>query len=231
MPHRSNPSSRACALISDAVTPRSPYTSRGGVPMRLRPIGLIAALAIGALPGSASAQDEPRLGITMGYPASLGLIWRISDGLALRPELSFSTSSNELIATTSLTTGGSTAATSVNTNDNWQLGIGLSALFYLSKHDALRAYVTPRWSYTRASSESTNTPSTLVTSSTGNVNALSGSFGAEYALSRRFSVFGEVGLGYTHTTNDPTGTPGILTTSSTSHVFGARSGAGVALYF
>jgi hypothetical protein len=198
--------------------------------MRLRTICLIAAFASGAVPGTALAQDEPRVGITMGYPTALGLIWQVNDRLALRPELSFSTSSNDLTATSSITLDGTTTSL-VNTTDTWQVGIGLSALFYLSKHEGLRTYVSPRWSYGRASSKSMSGSLPTLSNSTGNINSVSGSFGAQYALSRRFSVFGEVGLAYTHTTIDPSGTPGVLVTSSTSRAFGARSGAGVVLYF
>jgi hypothetical protein len=65
---------------------------------------------------------------------------------------------------------------------------------------------------------------------------ISGSFGAQYALGRRFSVFGEIGLGYTRTSvdNEPTSSvsPGASTGSAaTSHGIAARSGAGVVFYF
>jgi len=201
--------------------------------MRMRTIGAIAAVTLGSLASPVSAQDEPRVGITMGYPASLDLVWQVNEGLALRPELVVSSSSNEITIMTAvpIINGGVTATTSqVSTNDNWQASIGVSALFYVSKHDALRTYVSPRWAYTRVSSESGGVGS--ISSSSGNVNTVTGSFGAQYALSRRFSVFGEVGAGYSRTTNKPTGGPvSSFATASTTDSVATRSGAGVVLYF
>ena len=115
----------------------------------------------------------------------------------------------------------------MNTNDNWQASIGVSALFYVSKHDALRTYISPRWAYTRIASESEGVGS--ISSASGNVNNVTGSFGAQYALSRRFSVFGEVGIGYTHTTNAPMGALSSFATASSTNAVATRSGAGVAL--
>jgi hypothetical protein len=53
-------------------------------------------------------------------------------------------------------------------------------------------------------------------------------FGAEYSLGRRFSVFGEAGVGYSwqKTTNGS-----ITIFSSRSHSVSTRTGAGVILYF
>ena len=77
------------------------------------------------------------------------------------------------------------------------------------------------------------------TGTSGHANFVSGSFGAQYALGRRFSVFGELGLGFSRTTTSPTpsstsiaagGSTSIVGTSSSS-TLGTRSGAGVVLYF
>ena len=50
--------------------------------MAMRRIGLLAAIAIGLLAPAASAQDDPKAGITMGYPASVGIIWQVNDRVA-----------------------------------------------------------------------------------------------------------------------------------------------------
>jgi hypothetical protein len=194
----------------------------------------MVTVTIVCLAARASAQDAPKAGIAMGYPASIGVVWHVSDGVALRPEIGVSRSSGEFTATSFISIGGTTnTTTSLTTNDNWQVAIGLSALFYLSRHDALRTYVSPRWAYTRTSSSSASGPSpNQSSSSTGNGNFVSGSFGAEYALARRFSVFGELGLGYNRTITSPTsGSSGVTTTDSASRTFSTRSGAGVILYF
>ena len=120
--------------------------------MRLKRFGLmVITLALAA--NTASAQDEPRVGVVMGYPASIGIVWHVTSKLALRPEISVSSSTNELTATSTISVGGSTVTNSTTTsNDNWQLLTGVSALFYLTKHENLRTYVSPRWAYTRVES-------------------------------------------------------------------------------
>jgi hypothetical protein len=192
--------------------------------MRVRTLGLMV-MAVALAANLASAQDEPRVGVVMGYPASVGIIWHVTDGIALRPEISATRSTGDLTATTSL-------SSTTSSNDNWQVLFGGSALFYLSKHEGLRTYLSPRWAYTRVESTSTTSPPTITSSSASSVQFVSGSFGAQYTLGRRFAVFGELGVGYSRTTNQPTGsTPVPLFTSSTSTTIGTRSGAGVILYF
>jgi hypothetical protein len=200
------------------------YFLSGGS-MALRRTGLMV-VTLALLATAASAQDDPRIGVAMGYPASIGIVWHVTDGIALRPELSATSSSSDLTATT-------TSSSTVNANDNWQVLFGVSALFYLSKHEGLRTYVSPRWAYTRVESTSTSGSPSFTTGSTGNVQFVSGSFGAQYTLGRRFAVFGELGLGYTHTTNSPNSSSPAVTlfTESAGHTIGTRSGAGVILYF
>jgi hypothetical protein len=82
----------------------------------------LALLGMGAT--GAAAQDEGKVGITMGYPAAVGIIWHVSDTVAIRPELSFSGSSSETDRAENITDSES---------DGWTLGTGISALFYV--HD------------------------------------------------------------------------------------------------
>ena len=60
--------------------------------MRSARILSLAAFVTGLAVTSAGAQDQGKIGITMAYPASVGMLWRVSDKVAVRPELS--TSSN-----------------------------------------------------------------------------------------------------------------------------------------
>ena len=51
----------------------------------------ILAFAVAlAVASEAQAQDTPRVGLTMGYPATVGVIWNVADRFALRPEMTFS---------------------------------------------------------------------------------------------------------------------------------------------
>ena len=68
----------------------------------------------------------------------------------------------------------------------------MSALFYLRSADALRTFVVdPRVSYSYSS---------ITGGATGKTWSGQLFFGAEYALGRRFGVFGEAGLSYGRTT-------------------------------
>src|SRR6185369_3693080 len=142
--------------------------------MRIRGVVLASSITV-ALATTAAAQDSPRVGITMGYPASVGVMWHLSDRVALRPEFSFS-----------LTDSSSESLIDDEANF-WTLGTGVSVLFYSSLTDNLRTYVAPRFSYGRTSGNSSNTESTT------DVYTFAGMFGAHYSLSRRFAAFGEVG--------------------------------------
>jgi hypothetical protein len=205
--------------------------------MRVRTIELIVAFTITCLPGIASAQDTPKIGLSMGYPAAIGVIWHVTDRVAVRPEISVTKSATEFIGSSvTFSSGGVlTNTTTTTTTDTWQSSGGLSALFYLSRHDKLRTYLSPRWAYTHVSSSPSSTNSTVtsvVTGTTGHGNFVSGAFGAEYALGDRFSMFGEIGLGYNRTVSSPLTNSSLLTIGgSRATNLSTRSGAGVVLYF
>jgi hypothetical protein len=195
--------------------------------MRIRPIALLTMmLALGAVTTSAQDQQQ-RVGLTMGYPASVGIIWHVTDKVAVRPDLSFLHTSNELAAPIS-------AFAATTSSDVTTVSIGVSGLFYVGKWDALRAYLSPRFAYSRLSGSNSVTSSIGVgdvlpaidVSSTVSNYLVSGSFGAQYSLGRRFGVFGEVGYGYTRASDD---TRALSTTRSTTT--GTRTGVGVIFYF
>jgi hypothetical protein len=177
---------------------------------------LMLILAVSLLNSrAASAQEKGQTGLTMGYPASVGLVWQPSGSFALRPEFSFSTNSidsdsSELRSATSL-------------------GVGLSGLLYVGRWESLSAYVSPRFVYNRLSNDG---PTSLFPVT--NTYSLTGSFGTQYAMNRRFGVFGEVGLGYSHAdqqlqiSGSPSTNPNPTTTT---HSWGTRTGIGVLVYF
>lgn len=176
--------------------------------MRLRFVLFILSLV--ALARPSSAQETGQVGLTMSFPAAVGIIWQATDGLAIRPDFTFSQSGSD-----SLTTSSTSA------------GVGVSALFYVRKWDNLRAYVSPRFGYQRSSFTFSGSPSSPSTSTYSG----SGSFGAEYQLHRRFAVFAETGLAYSRANvTDTTLAPGFPLNSS-SHTWGTRAGVGAILYF
>jgi hypothetical protein len=202
--------------------------------MSVRTIATMIMMLV--LAHTASAQETPRVGISMGYPAGIGIIWHITDGVALRPEISVQKQSGQSTTMRAsviigLPSDGTTITTSESTMDFWQASVGVSALFYLSKHDALRTYVSPRWAYTR---DSSNLPSSLSDSinfgTSGSGNLVAGSFGAQYALGRKFSAFGEVGVEFSRTVSTPNDRQ-FGSSRDVFQTFGTRSAAGVILYF
>lgn len=82
--------------------------------------------------GTAEAQDAGRIGIPMGYPASIGVVWQLSDRVALRPELSVMQSTTDSTAVLTIgTPAGTTTSTSRTSSDSWTADAGASALFYV----------------------------------------------------------------------------------------------------
>jgi hypothetical protein len=181
-------------------------------------VGLAAAFVVGtATP--ASAQEKGKIGLTMGYPAAVGLLFHVTDKVAIRPEVSFATSSTEIEG--GLITGSSDAFT---------IGTGVSALFYLQAWDDVRVYVSPRWTYSHGSSSSSFSGLGPIEDSDDSTNtwSLGGSFGAQYGLGKRFGVFGEIGIAYSQSRlSDET----VIDFATKGSGFGSRAGVGVIVYF
>jgi hypothetical protein len=167
-------------------------------------VGLVFACAT-----MASAQDQ-NPALTMAYPAAVGVLLPVGGSWAVRPELSFSTQSLDLPVPS-----GSSDSTSVST--------GVSLLYYLHEADGLRTYVSPRVTYQRTSLDAGSGISSLDT--TTSFWGFIGSFGAQYALGRRFGVFGEVGIGYQKGTTSSS----QLLGDQHTHQVGTRAGVGVLL--
>src|SRR5215471_15907591 len=161
---------------------------------------VLSALLLAA--PAARAQESGQVGLEFGTNA-VGVLYHLNDSIAVRPEVTFAI--------------GGSATSDIN---SW--GVGGSALFYLNHVEKLSTYFVPRFMYQRNSASGGGID--LVT----NTYDVSGSFGAQYALHRRFSVFGEVGL----LIRDTTSNGSVFTTASTS-VTSARplTGIGAILYF
>jgi hypothetical protein len=171
--------------------------------------------------GVAAAQDTGRIGLAMGYPPTVALVVRVSDSIAVRPEGTFTA--------TSSTTTTSPAGTS-NTSDSHSFGVGASALFYISKIDNLRTYLSPRFNYSRYTFDLNSTLGSGLQSRSA-ARTVSGSFGAEYALGSRFTVFAELGIAYSRETNEPTSSNPLFSSSSTGNSWSDRTAVGAILYF
>jgi hypothetical protein len=158
--------------------------------------------------GTARAQDHGKAGLTMAYPAAVGVIWHAAPSVAIRPDFTFATTRTE--------------GQSVST-ESWTIGVGGSALFYAGSSDRVRPYFSPRIAYARSSASS---DSSFPLESSSHAWEFSGSFGAEYSAASKFSVFGEVGVELSR----QTGESGIAGIEVKNRVTGMRAGVGVIFY-
>ena len=194
-------------------------------------VGFCAAVLLGAAP--ASAQERGQFGLTMGYPAAIGVLWHASDRVGIRAEATFQTSSSEVE---------SGPLRSDRDIESTSFGVGVAGLFYLGRSDNVSTYFSPRLAYSRSTSELEGPDVFLVpqlfpmpiapiplerrTESSG--YSAGGAFGAQYSPNRRFSIFGELGLNYATLNSESSSFAAAETEGST---FGVRSAVGIILYF
>jgi opacity protein-like surface antigen len=179
---------------------------------RCRLVGLVLACGILFTCVSAEAQEprqDRRFGLTVGYPSSggvIGLVWQTSDRTAFRPEFSLSSRF-----------GGDNASGNATS-----VGLNLTVLRYVARKDGVNAYVGPRISYSRATQHSG------AYESTNSAYGVGATVGLQYELTRRISVYGEVGAGYAYlrVTSSPTTNPTV-----TSNQISSRSSVGLNLFF
>ena len=197
--------------------------------MSRRAFEAFVVMVVIAAANPAFAQSSRKVGLVMGYPTAAGMIWHLGDGIALRPDF---TVSRQRIETTSTAVLGPTTQTFTSTTESWNTSLGLSALFYLGQPDDLRFYVSPRfaWLWTQSTAESSTGASGLTPREADSDGYLvSGALGAQYGLSDRFRVFGELGLSYSNQ-DDVADFSGLRSTTSLTG-FGLRSGVGIVVYF
>ena len=187
---------------------------------RLRII-VVAVATLVAIPCHAAAQSNT-LGVSIGIPASLAVLWQPTAAIGIRPELTFDLFDAESTST-------SRFGTSRFSNDTRQVGVGVSALFQLHREENLLVYVSPRYVYRRGHTDVTQEVPAEVFGLNGSDReirgySLTGSLGGRYALGTRFGVFGELGFDYSREdTTDPSVESRISRT-------GIRSSAGVVLF-
>ena len=170
---------------------------------------------------TAFAQEKRNLGVVMGYPSSVGFIYHVNDRFAIRPEVTFT-----------VVSGSSETDFSSTEGDTWALGFAVSGNFYVGQWDKLRSYISTRYNYNHGETTTLNTllfplSDEMESTLSSNAHGIAGSFGAEYSLHERFSVFGEVGGIFSHQNTKSEATGG----RSNSNQFGSRTAVGVVFYF
>ena len=189
--------------------------------MRIVRLASVVPLLLLGSAANSLAQEAGDVGLSMGYPSNVAFIWHVTDRVAIRPEISFAWSSLETEIDTPIE-GGELKS------DTFTTSFGVSGLFYFGTTDRLRPYVAPRFVYSRASIDS-EAPFTPDIDSTDDGYQFSGSFGAQYGISDRFGVFGEVGVAYSSMSSQFGSSPLVIERETRS--FGTRTAVGVTFYF
>lgn len=192
---------------------------------RYRLLGAAACLWL-LSSGPAFAQDAPTLGLVIGAPAHVGLLWQVSERVAVRPDFSWSWSRTEATGQFSGTYEASTRGVRVSP--------GIGVLFRLSDDERLQTYLATRYGFSRSSTSSESDlsvpgipgSSRSLTRSTQRSHSGGAAFGARYAPGSRFGVFGEFGLEYSSSSGSV-----AAAIDSTSKAAGTRAGVGVILFF
>lgn len=185
---------------------------------------LLAVLYLTVLPATSRAQERGQVGLTMGVPAAAGVIWHATDRIAVRPEITFAQVTSK--ADVSLPN------TSTETSSR-QLSYGASLLWYFGSSEGnVRPYVSPRIAYSRITTEDSRPSLPGVDDDDDDpagTLAVSGSLGVQYTPSRRFGVFGEVGVARAHT-GQTRSFPGIITVTTSVTSWSTRGAVGVIWY-
>jgi len=199
-------------------------------------IGFCLAFAAGA-----SAQDDRSVGLTIGYPTAVGVIWQVVDRVAIRTDTFFSSSWTDADSANAGDEFSRLLGTTASTSGR-NFGVGVSVLVTIAKWERLRAYLAPRAAYGRSTSESeisistslqflpslpglpglpaTPTviqPATFETKVT--TQTYGASFGTQYGLGERFAAFGEVGVAYASSRPSSGGALSFGSGGSTSPIF------------
>jgi hypothetical protein len=180
------------------------------------------------------AQSQTKWGITFQTPTSVGVIWQANERVAIRPDMRVSHSSLDSSTTTTV---GSVSVTNSSQSSSYSLAAGIAGLFYVTKWDNLRSYLSPRfdYAYSHSRTSSSNATPGLTTSSTSSV---SGSLGVQFDAHRHLSAFGELGATYgwsgtpTTTGGQPSGLPASnISSTLSSHTLGVRVAFGAIVFF
>lgn len=193
--------------------------------MRLLLALVVCVSVVAARP--AAAQPSRTVGVTMGYPAGIGVLWHVTDRIALRPDVVLSR------GTTDTTSRSGNTVIATNSQTDWTASAGLSALVTLRDIDRLRLYAVPRLAYVRAETSDAGSSGGLsglggLESSTDGVLA-SGAIGAQYGLGDRVAVYGEAGVQYQRQTYESNF--GSSRSTATLSQVGLRSALGLVVYF
>ena len=201
---------------------------------------VLTALVISGLTfvaNTAHAQERGRVGLSMGYPERVELIWHATEHIAIRPGVSWHHSSSDNSGLTLTFSNGLETISSTSSNKATNIGVGVNALLSVGAWESVHAYVAPGYEYRR--SRTTNVKTTVRAGRTesetdeisGHGHVVSGMFGVRYMPHRRFGVFGESGIEYSNSRTRFPGIDGLLPdTTPKVQTWGTATRVGVIFY-
>lgn len=159
---------------------------------RSMPVVVLVLALVFLTAASALAQDAPKIGLTAGYPSAIGVLWQLSDHVAVRPEIDFNRSTMEFPISTPAGTSSSSSSSGL------AVGTGVTVLMYGRRVDGFRPYAGPqfRFSRDRDSFDHTILGATTRTETTTETWLVGGLVGGQYSFGRRFGIFGDAGFSY-----------------------------------
>lgn len=169
-----------------------------------------AALVMGLSVTPAAAQETGSVGLLMGSGSTVGLTIQVTDKVAIRPSVGFVRSKSD--------SGG--LADGERTTTGWAPGVDVT--FKMKSWDATHLYLSPQWTYTRATASDDGANETTTTG-----HDFAGMVGVLHNLGTRFAVYGEAGLG--RSTSKATFLEGVVGGKMTS--WSTRSAIGAILFF
>src|SRR5262245_48401161 len=153
---------------------------------------------------TAHAQESGRIGLSMGFPERVDLVWHATEHIAIRPGISWHHTSSDNSGLTFTFSNGFDTTSSTSSDTVTHVGIGVNSLLAVAAWENVHAYVAPGYEYRR--SRTTTVKTTVRAGRTesetdeirGHNHVASGTFGVRYVAHRRFGVFGESGIEYSN---------------------------------
>jgi hypothetical protein len=210
-------------------------------------VALILSIVTAVFAPTATAQEKT-VGLVVGYPIDVGVLWQASARVALRADVGFGFNTFES-SQSGLSLGTTARSTLTTTSSSGFATVGLAALFTIRNDDNLRLYLAPRAALdlTHQSNETAIDPP--LPSSSANFAERSETsrgyefdvmFGGQYRLRDRLALFGETGLAY-HRSSFPSVSAtltigggvgsGESDRDTTTTFFGLRSTVGLVFFF
>jgi len=201
---------------------------------------VISGLALAAR--TADAQERGQVGLSMGYPEAVQLLWHATDAIAVRPGVSWRHSFSDPVGFSfGISDGFGNTISTTSSSQTTIIGVGVDILLSVRAWENVRAYVAPGYEYgstrvrsmrTTVSTGARAAPTENETRETsGHDHVVTGAFGVRYTPHRRFGVFGESGIEYSKSRTTFPGFEGVTDATTKYQAWSTVTRVGVIVYF